>query len=139
MKKDDCIFCKIANGEISSSTIFENDRFKAFFDLGPATKGHALIIPKAHFDNVYELDDDLASEVFVLARKLSIAMKDAFKADGFNIVQNNGALAGQSVFHFHMHLIPRYQNDNAIKFWKSGKTTSDELAKLQELVKDRII
>lgn len=139
MKKDDCIFCKIANGEISSSTIFENDRFKAFFDLGPATKGHALIIPKAHFDNVYELDDDLASEVFVLARKLSIAMKDAFKADGFNIVQNNGALAGQSVFHFHMHLIPRYLNDNAIKFWKSGKTTSDELAKLQELVKDRII
>lgn len=138
MKNNDCIFCKIANGEIPSKTLYEDDKFKVIFDLGPATRGHALIVTKEHFENVFELDNALASEIFVLAKKLATAMKTAFDADGFNIVQNNGKLAGQSVFHFHMHLIPRYEGDNAIKFWKAGETSEEELTKLQELVKKEL-
>lgn len=138
MKNNDCIFCKIANGEIPSKTLYEDDKFKVIFDLGPATRGHALIVTKEHFENVFELDNGLASEIFVLAKKLATAMKTAFDADGFNIVQNNGKLAGQSVFHFHMHLIPRYEGDNAIKFWKAGETSEEELTKLQELVRKEL-
>lgn len=138
MKKNDCVFCKIISGEYSSKTIYEDDKFKVFFDLGPATRGHALIVPKEHCENVFELDDDLASEVFVLAKRLATVMKSAFKADGFNIVQNNGKLAGQSVFHFHMHLIPRYKGDDAIKFWEDGETSEEELTKLQELVREEL-
>ncbi len=138
MKKNDCIFCKITNGEIPSKTIYEDDNFKVFFDLGPATRGHALIVPKEHYENIFDLDDGLASEVFVLAKRLATVMKKAFKADGFNIVQNNGKFAGQSVFHFHTHLIPRYEGDAAIKFWKEGETSEEELTKLQELVKEEL-
>lgn len=138
MKKNDCVFCKIVNGEIPSKTIYEDDKFKVFFDLGPATRGHALIVPKEHYENIFELDNDLASDVFVLAKRLATVMMDAFKADGFNVIQNNGKLAGQSVFHFHVHLIPRYEGDEAIKFWKAQETSEKELTKLQEFVKKKL-
>ena len=134
MKKDNCIFCKIASGEIPAKTIYENDKFKVFFDLGPATKGHALIIPKEHFDNLYELNDDVAGELLVKAKQVATAMKDAFQADGFNLVQNNGTVAGQSVFHFHMHLIPRYEGDHAMKLWTPGEVDGEELEQLKEQV-----
>lgn len=88
--KDDCIFCKIANGIIPSHTLYEDENFKVIFDLGPATKGHALILPKKHFDNIYEMDDETASKVFVLAKKMATAMTKAFDCDGFNVIQNNG-------------------------------------------------
>ncbi|CCZ05046.1 HIT family protein [Bovifimicola ammoniilytica] len=134
--KDDCIFCKIANGIIPSHTLYEDENFKVIFDLGPATKGHALILPKKHFDNIYEMDDETASKVFVLAKKMATAMTKAFDCDGFNVIQNNGECAGQSVFHFHMHLIPRYEGDNAIKMWKASETTDEKLAQLEEKVKE---
>ena len=108
MKKEDCIFCRIANGEIPSATIYEDADFRVILDLGPASKGHALILPKEHFDNIYELDEDTAAKAFVLAKNMAGKMTEALGCDGFNIVQNNGTVAGQTVFHFHMHLIPRY-------------------------------
>ena len=110
MKKEDCIFCKIANGDIPSKTLYEDEDFRVILDLGPATKGHALILPKEHADNLYELSDETASKVFVIAKKLAIKMKEKLNCDGLNIVQNNGEAAGQTVQHFHMHLIPRYVN-----------------------------
>lgn len=134
MKKEDCIFCKIGSGEIPSKTLYEDEKFKVFFDLGPATKGHALIIPKEHYDNLYELDDAVAAELLVKAKQVATAMKDTFKADGFNLVQNNGSVAGQSVFHFHMHLIPRYEGDHAMKLWTPGEADAEELEKLKEQV-----
>lgn len=136
--KEDCIFCKIANGEIPSHTLYEDGDFKVIFDLGPATRGHALILPKKHYTNIYELDDNIASKVFVLAKKMAGAMTKAFNCDGFNVIQNNGKFAGQSVFHFHMHLIPRYINDNAIKFWEAGETTDEVLTELVEKVKSEL-
>ena len=101
MKKDNCIFCKIANGEIPSRKLYEDDKFVVILDLGPATKGHSLIIPKEHYANLYEMPADLAGEAMKLAQKMAIKMTDALGADGFNLVQNNGEVAGQTVFHFH--------------------------------------
>ena len=111
MKKDDCIFCKLANGEIPTNTIYEDNDFRVFLDAAPATCGHCLIVPKEHFDNLEELSDDVASKVFPLARKMMKLLKDKLGWDGFNVVQNNGEVAGQTVFHFHTHLIPRYKDD----------------------------
>ncbi|MCC8151494.1 MAG: HIT family protein [Lachnospiraceae bacterium] len=111
MKDDNCIFCKLANGDIPTNVIYEDDMFSVILDASPATRGHALILPKHHAANVYELPDEYASKVFVLAKKLAAKMTKILKCDGFNIVQNNGEVAGQTVFHFHMHLIPRYAGD----------------------------
>ena len=111
MKKDDCIFCKLANGEIPTNALYEDDIVKVIFDANPAAKGHVLILPKEHFDNIYELDDDTAAHVFKVAAKISKAYKKALDFDGLNIVQNNGEVAGQTVFHFHMHIIPRIKGD----------------------------
>ena len=130
MIKDDCIFCKIAAGEIPSGTIYEDDDFRVIFDRGPAAKGHALILPKEHFANIYEIDDGVLSKAAALAKKMAKTMTDTLKCDGFNIVQNNGEAAGQTVFHFHMHLIPRYKNDDAKMGWKVHDITDEEIADL---------
>lgn len=108
---EECIFCKIANGEIPSKTLYEDDMFRVIMDISPASKGHALILPKKHAANIYELDHETAGEAFVLAKRMATVMQKTLDCDGFNILQNNGEVAGQTVFHFHMHLIPRYQND----------------------------
>ena len=122
----DCIFCKIANGEIPSATLYEDEDFRVILDLGPASKGHALILPKAHAANIYEISDDMAAKAMILAKKMATKMTEALKCDGFNIVQNNGEPAGQTVFHFHMHLIPRYEGDQVGITWKPG-TLKDEV------------
>ena len=118
---DNCIFCKIANGEIPAATLYEDEDFRVILDLGPASKGHALILPKAHAANIYELSDEMAAKAMILAKKMATAMTEALKCDGFNIVQNNGECAGQTVFHFHMHLIPRYQGDTVGITWTPGE------------------
>ena len=122
---ENCIFCKIANGEIPSATLYEDEDFRVILDLGPASKGHALILPKQHYANLYELPDELAEKVIRLAKKMVIAMTKALQCDGFNVVQNNGEAAGQTVFHFHMHLIPRYKDDHAGVTWTPGKLTDE--------------
>ncbi|MBP3421164.1 MAG: HIT family protein [Lachnospiraceae bacterium] len=134
MKDPNCIFCKIANGEIPSKAIYEDDDFKVILDLGPATKGHALILPKEHAANLFELPDETASKVLVLAKKLGAQMKENLKADGMNLVQNNGEVAGQTVHHFHMHLIPRYENDGQKILWNPGEMTQDELEEIKNTI-----
>lgn len=134
MKDCNCIFCKIANGEIPSTTLYEDEDFRVILDLGPATRGHALLLPKNHFANLFELDDETAQKAILVAKKMASKMKDALGADGFNLVQNNGEAAGQTVFHFHMHLIPRYENDNAGILWEPGETTPEDMAEVKRLV-----
>ncbi|MDD5797020.1 MAG: HIT family protein [Clostridiaceae bacterium] len=134
MKDCNCIFCKIANGEIPSTTLYEDEDFRVILDLGPATRGHALLLPKNHFANLFELDDETAQKAILVAKKMAGKMKDALGADGFNLVQNNGEAAGQTVFHFHMHLIPRYKNDNAGILWEPGETTPEDMAEVKRLV-----
>ena len=134
MKDCNCILCKIANGEIPSTTLYEDEDFRVILDLGPATRGHALLLPKNHFANLFELDDETAQKAILVAKKIAGKMKDALGADGFNLVQNNGEAAGQTVFHFHMHLIPRYENDNAGILWEPGETTPEDMAEVKRLV-----
>ncbi len=104
---ENCIFCKIANGEIPAATLYEDEDFRVILDLGPASKGHALILPKKHAANLFELSDEIAAKALVLAKRIAFTLKEGLGAAGINIVQNNGEAAGQTVFHFHMHLIPR--------------------------------
>ena len=131
----DCIFCKIANGEIPSATLYEDEDFRVILDLGPASKGHALILPKAHAANIYEISDDMAAKAMILAKKMATKMTEALKCDGFNIVQNNGEPAGQTVFHFHMHLIPRYEGDQVGITWKPGTLTDEVKNEMLEKLK----
>ena len=134
MRKDDCIFCKIANGEIPSRTLYEDGDFRVILDLGPATEGHALLLPKEHADNLYELPEEIASRVFVVAKKIARNMKEKLGCDGLNLVQNNGEAAGQTVSHFHLHIIPRYAGDGQNINWVPGKPSQEEL----EAIKDKL-
>lgn len=134
MKDCNCIFCKIANGEIPSTTLYEDEDFRVILDLGPATRGHALLLPKEHYQDLFALDDETASKVLVTAKKVAGKIKKAMDADGFNLVQNNGEAAGQTVFHFHMHMIPRYKDDNAGILWTPGETTPEDMAEVKKLV-----
>lgn len=138
MKKDDCIFCKLANGVIPTNSLYEDDVVKVIFDAGPASSGHVLILPKEHFDNVYALDDDTAAHVFQVAVKVAKALKEGLNLEGLNIVQNNGEIAGQTVFHFHMHIIPRYKGDTVNVGWKPGEVTDEEIEKIKSLVCPRL-
>lgn len=134
MIDNNCIFCKIANGDIPSKTLYEDEEFRVILDLSPATKGHALILPKSHFKNLYELPEETAGKVMKLAKKMATTMTEKLGCDGFNVVQNNNEVAGQTVFHFHMHLIPRYEDDNQKIAWNPTEMTQDEL----EAVKKQI-
>lgn len=135
MKKDDCIFCKIANGEIPSTTLYEDADFRVIFDINPASKGHALLLPKEHCDNVFEMEDATASKIFCVATKVARALQKAVDCEGMNLVQNNGEIAGQTVFHFHLHFVPRYQGDTVNVGWVPGEADMDELTKLAEAIK----
>ena len=134
MAAENCIFCKIAAGEIPSKTIYEDEEFKVILDLGPATKGHALILPKSHAANLFELPEDTASKVMVLAKKLGTQMKENLKADGLNLLQNNGEAAGQTVSHFHLHLIPRYENDGQRIAGNPKEVTQEELEEIRKII-----
>ncbi len=134
MRKNDCIFCKIANGEIPSNTLYEDERFRVILDLGPATKGHSLILPKDHAANLYELPDDIASSVLIVARNMAAQMSQKLDCDGFNLVQNNGKVAGQTVNHFHMHLIPRYLSDGQNINWITSEPSAKELEEVKRQI-----
>ena len=135
MNKDDCIFCKIANGEIPSATVYEDSVCRVILDVNPANKGHALIIPKEHFDNIYSIDAETAAKIFTIATEVAKAQKAELNPDGLNILQNNGEAAGQTVFHFHMHLIPRYKNDNVGLGWHMGELTEEDKKEILEKLK----
>lgn len=138
MNKDDCIFCKIANGEIPSATVYEDSVCRVILDVNPANKGHALVIPKEHFDNIYSIDAETAAKIFTIATEVAKAQKAELNPDGLNILQNNGEAAGQTVFHFHMHLVPRYIKDNVTMTWIPGKADTEELSTLSKALRKRI-
>ena len=132
MKDENCIFCKLANGDIPTATVYEDEYLRAIMDAAPANKGHIIILPKSHAANIYELEDEYVSRAFVLAKKLAVALKKLTGCDGVNILQNNGEAAGQTVFHFHVHVIPRFKNDDCTIVWKP---TSYEDGEASEVAK----
>lgn len=121
----DCIFCKLANGEIPTYTVYEDENFRVILDVAPASKGHCLILPKTHAENLFEMPDELLGKAHILSKKIATAVKKAVDAQGVNILQNSGAAAGQSVMHYHVHVVPRHTDDK-IQLNKCGEGLSDE-------------
>ena len=132
----DCIFCMLAGGEIPTATLYEDDDFRVILDAGPATKGHCLILPKQHYADIYEIPEELLAKAAVLAKKIAIRLTKAMNCDGFNIVQNNKPAAGQTVFHFHIHLIPRYVDDKQHILWKPGELSEEAKEEILKAVAD---
>ncbi|PAE20732.1 HIT family protein [Bacillus sp. 7504-2] len=120
---NDCIFCKIVAGEIPAAKVFENEHVIAFLDISQVTKGHTLVIPKIHKENLYELTPEIAAHLFEIVPNIANAIKGAYEPIGLNLLNNNGEKAGQSVFHYHLHLIPRYgEGDGFGAVWKSHQS-----------------
>ena len=131
---ENCIFCKIAAGEIPSNTIYEDDSFRVILDLGPATKGHALVLPKNHYVDLFEIPEDVLADAAKVAKKVAGTMKEKLSCDGLNLVQNNGEAAGQTVMHFHLHIIPRYKNDGQHILWKPTSPSPEELTAIKDTI-----
>lgn len=129
---NDCIFCKIINGDIPSATIYENEEFKVILDRFPANEGHVLILPKKHSANIFEIDPEQAGRLFVLATKIAKEMKQILGFEHLNVMQNNGTVAGQTVFHFHLHLIPRYENDGITIAYKPMDLTDAQIEDMRK-------
>ncbi|MDO5540498.1 MAG: HIT family protein [Eubacteriales bacterium] len=132
---DNCIFCKIANGEIPSATLYEDDDFKVILDVSPAAKGHMLILPRQHYADIMAMPEELTAKAFVLAKKMAAKLEKVLECDGINLVQNNHEAAGQTVFHFHIHVIPRYAKDKLGIGWKPGKLSDADRDELVEKFK----
>ncbi|SDB54659.1 MULTISPECIES: HIT family protein [unclassified Butyrivibrio] len=135
MKDSNCIFCKLANGEFPTNSIYEDDKFNVILDNGPATKGHCLILPKDHYTDIFELPEETAADAMKLAKKLAAHFMEKLGADGINIVQNNKEAAGQTVPHFHLHVIPRYKDDGQHILWNPTSPSAEELKALCETIK----
>jgi histidine triad (HIT) family protein len=129
---DDCIFCKIVEKEIPCEKIYEDDIALAFLDINPVNLGHTLVIPKKHFENIYDLEEDTAVHIMKIVKKISAALKKS-GADGINVVINNGKAAGQVVFHCHTHVIPRYDGD-ALLPWPTKKPEEGEMKKIAQKI-----
>ncbi|MBD3110261.1 HIT family protein [Bacillus sp. AGMB 02131] len=129
----DCIFCSIIKGDIPCAKVYEDEHVLAFLDISQVTKGHTLVIPKLHKENIYELTPEIARNVYQAVPKIAGAIKAEFNPIGLNTLNNNGEHAGQSVFHFHLHLIPRYGKEDG--FGAVWKTHTSEYTKedLQEI------
>lgn len=131
-----CIFCKIINNEIPSYKVYEDENFLAFLDISQATLGHTLVIPKKHYENIFELPED--SNIFNIVTKLATKIKKATNCLGINILNNNGVSAGQTVNHFHIHIIPRYENDNFTINFPSNSLSQEEFNNLTNKIKQEL-
>ncbi len=133
-----CIFCMIAEGQIPSHKIYEDDVCVAFLDLSQANIGHTLIVPKKHFSNIIDLDNDVAGHLFSVTSKLTKAISKAFNVSDFNILNNCGEVAGQTVHHFHIHIIPRKLNDNIKIELSSNKLTDEEFVNVKNAIIEQL-
>ena len=131
---DNCIFCKLANGVFPTATVYEDEDFRAILDIEPAAKGHTLILPKRHMSGIFEADEVTLSKALIVAKKIALAQKEALGCDGVNILQNNNEAGWQTVFHLHIHVIPRYNNDGMIIPWEKHSYADGEAAELAEKI-----
>lgn len=133
--KDDCIFCKLANGVFETNTLFEDDDFRVIFDAAPASVGHVLVLPKEHYANVFEMPEELIAKAYKVAKKVATALSEVTGCSGVNILQNNGEDAGQTIFHFHIHVIPRYGKKEMI-FWEETEPNQEKIDEIISKAKD---
>ncbi len=132
MRDENCVFCKIVNGDIPSAKLYEDEDFMIMLDIGPASFGHALLLPKNHYANLFEMPEEMLSKVMALAKVWGEKLVKALHADGLNLVQNNGLAAGQTVFHYHLHLIPRYEGDTVGELWTPGSLSAEARQEILE-------
>lgn len=136
---NDCIFCKIAAGEIPATKVYEDDEVLAFMDIGPIVKGHVLVMPKKHFDPITETPDFLVAKMHLTAKRIALALQEGLEVDGVNIMQNNGAAAGQEVPHIHIHVIPRFEGDGHHWNWNAKKYDNvEEMSELAGKIRGRL-
>lgn len=132
----ECIFCAIVEGKIPSATVYEDEHVFAFMDIAPANPGHLLIIPKQHYRNIFDMPAEIGSKIMEVAVPLATAIREALNPDGLNLFQSNEAAAFQTVFHFHLHLIPRWEGDPLRLPWRPSEGNIEEIsniaAKIQE-------
>ena len=141
MKHDDCLFCKIVEGEIPSAKVYEDDHVYAFMDISQVTTGHTLVIPKVHTRDIYETPDNVAGELFARVPKIAQAIKEAYNPVGMNLLNNNEIMAGQSVFHLHIHIIPRYSDEDGFDAkWitRNDEFSMEELKEIAEKISSSI-
>ncbi|MFP4438078.1 MAG: HIT family protein [Chloroflexaceae bacterium] len=132
------IFSRIVQGEIPAAKIYEDDQTLAFLDINPATRGHALVICKEEYPDLLSVPPDLLAAVVQTTQKVARAITEALKPDGYNVMQNNGSAAGQEVFHYHVHIVPRWEGDNAVRAWKQGTADTQELQELATLISQQV-
>ncbi len=138
MAQENCIFCNIASGQIPSATVYEDEDFRCILDIAPAVKGHILVIPKKHIANIYELPEELAGKMLSLVSKVAIAQRITLACDGTNILQNNGTAGWQSIFHLHIHIIPRYTDDHLVLPWKTLSYADGEIEEYAKKIRDAL-
>lgn len=134
----DCIFCKILAGEIPSYKLYEDENTFAFLDAFPGTRGHSLVIPKTHYQDLFDTPEDVYSQLISTAKKVANALKKAFQFDGMNLFQTTGKAAGQTVYHIHVHLFPRWMGDQALGGWKPIQPSKKEFEKTRDLISANI-
>ncbi|PIR01906.1 MAG: HIT family protein [Candidatus Nealsonbacteria bacterium CG_4_9_14_3_um_filter_35_11] len=131
---ENCIFCQIIKKELPASIIFEDEQVLAFLEINPLAEGHTLVVPKEHFENIFDIEEDLLKKIIFVSKKISEKMKEALGTEGVNLVQRSGIVAEQGVFHFHLHIIPRKKNDNInLENWWRQKTKEISPEKLEEI------
>ncbi|MEI6494524.1 MAG: HIT family protein [bacterium] len=134
---DECLFCKIIKGEVPSQKVYEDDVFFAFLDIRPINLGHTLLLPKAHYRNLFDLPTDILEKTGPIVQKLALVVRDASQAEGINIGWNNESAAGQLIFHSHVHIIPRF-NDDGYVHWKGQEYGEHVLAEMGDEIKRRL-
>ncbi|GAB4073915.1 HIT family protein [Barrientosiimonas marina] len=137
MDHEDCIFCKIINGDIPSAKVYEDENVYAFLDISQVTKGHTLVVPKTHTQNIYETPPDVAGKLFERVPAIANAIKRAYHPAGMNLLNNNEKIADQSVFHLHIHLLPRYdENDGFSSNWQvhANNYSQDDLQTIAQTI-----
>ena len=135
MAEDECIFCKIAAGEAPAFVVDEDERTLAFMDINPATRGHLLVIPRAHSRDIHEVGQDDLAACFATAKRMATRVRDRLDADGVNVLNAAGVVAWQSVFHFHIHVIPRYDDDPLKLPWIPRAADVEEIAEIAERIR----
>ena len=138
MAKSFCIFCSIVRKESTASLVYENDQVLAFMDIRPVSKGHTLVIPKEHYENIFDISESLLTSVQIATKKLAHAIRAATNADGISIVQQNGRAANQEIMHFHVHIIPRFEGQKALQFSGAPEQGRKELDETANRIKKNI-
>ena len=135
MAEADCVFCKVVAGQVPAVRVDEDEHTVAFMDLNPWTRGHALVVPRKHTPNLYEIDDEELRRVGAAAKRLAIRMRDRLGAEGINLLNSTNPAAWQTVFHFHVHVIPRYEDDPLEVPTRPGEADEDELRQIAETLR----